>query len=196
MQSRAGFLAAALVVSACAGATPRRSAADLDVVEDTTIGGGDVFGVRVYGEEDLSSDYRVSQDGTIDFPLIGRLHVAGLEPTQVADALQDRLREGRILAAPQVSIVVREYNSKRVSVLGAVRTPGSFPMRSGLRVVEAISLAGGFTALANRDATIVTRRIGNEVRRFRVSVDQITSGHEPDVPLRAGDIVHIPERTI
>lgn len=181
---------------ACVGNAPRRTAADLDVTEDTTIGGGDVFSVRVYGEEDLSADYRVSQDGSIDFPLIGRLQVAGLEPTQVADLLQTRLREGRILAAPQVSIVVSEYNSKRVSVLGAVRTPGSFPMRSGLRVVEAISLAGGFTALANRDATIVTRRVGNEVRRFRVSVDQITGGHEPDVPLRAGDIVHIPERTI
>lgn len=162
--------------------------------DDTTLGAGDVFEVRVFGQEDLSDQYRVSPDGSIDFPLIGRLHVAGLEPTAVADVLTERLREGQFLVNPQISVLVEEYNSKRISVIGAVREPGSFPMQSGLTVVQAIGLAGGFTALANRDGTVLTRRVGGEIRRYRIPVDSITDGRRDDVPIQAGDILHIPER--
>lgn len=177
------------------GNAPRATSADLlDTDEDTSLGTGDVFEVRVYGEEDLSADYRVAQDGGIDFPLIGRVEVAGLEPPAVAEAIATRLRDGQFLVAPHVSIVVREYNSKRISVLGAVRNPGSYPMRSGMGVVEAIGLAGGFTALANRDGTVITRHTGDDLRRIAAPVDRITNGNDSDIPIRAGDIISVPER--
>ncbi|MCX7808063.1 MAG: polysaccharide export protein, partial [Deltaproteobacteria bacterium] len=162
--------------------------------EDTTLGPGDVFDVRVYREEDLSAQYRVESDGTIDFPLIGRIRVAGLEPSAVAEEIAKRLREGQFLVNPHVSVRVQEYNSRRISILGAVRQPGSYPIRSRMGVVEAISLAGGFTALANRDGTRLTRRINGELRTFNVPVDRIASGQEPDIVVRAGDILHVPER--
>ncbi len=162
--------------------------------EDTAIGPGDIFEVRVYDEVNLSAEYRVEVDGTIDFPLIGQIEVAGLDPTAVAARIRDELREREILIAPHVSVRVQEYNSRRVSVIGAVRTPGSYALRSGMGVVEAVSLAGGFTALANRDGTLLTRRISGELRTFSVPVDQISSGREPDVTVRAGDILHVPER--
>lgn len=197
----ASFAALAVLTAASALGTactraPHATHADLtDVEEDTTLGTGDVFEIRVYGEEDLSADYRVAQDGTIDFPLIGQVEVSGLEPSAVAAMIGTRLREGGFLVAPHVACVVREYNSKRVSVLGAVRNPGSYPLRSGMGVVEAIGLAGGFTALANRDGTVITRRrAGEDVRRISAPVDQITNGTELDVPLRNGDIVTVPER--
>lgn len=175
---------------------PRATHADLnDVEEDTTLGTGDVFEVRVYGEEDLSADYRVDQHGTIDFPLVGQVEVLGLEPGAVAALISTRLREGGFLISPHVAVVVREYNSKRVSVLGAVRTPGTYPLRSGMGAVEAIGLAGGFTALANRDGTVITRRgEGDSMRRISAPVDRITNGTEMDVPLRNGDIITVPER--
>lgn len=175
---------------------PRASHADLtDVDEDTTLGTGDVFEIRVYGEDDLSADYRVDQEGTIDFPLVGQVEVAGLEPGAIAALISSRLREGGFLVAPHVACVVREYNSKRISVLGAVRTPGSYPLRSGMGVIEALGLAGGFTALANHDGTVITRRrAGEEVRRISAPVDRITNGTELDVPLRNGDIITVPER--
>jgi protein involved in polysaccharide export with SLBB domain len=162
--------------------------------EDTTLGTGDVFDVRVYGEEALSSDYRVGQDGTIDFPMIGRIHVAGLEPGAVATLITTQLREGQFFVQPHVSVVVREYNSKRISVLGAVTTPGSYPMRSGMGVVEAIGVAGGFTTLANHDGTTITRSTHGELHRYAAPVDRITDGREADIPLRAGDIIRVPER--
>lgn len=162
--------------------------------EDITLGAGDVFEVRVYGEEDLSSTYRVSPDGSIDFPLAGRIEVAGAEPSIVANRIAEELRTRQILVDPQVSVRVEEYNSKRVSVMGAVARAGTLPMSEGLSVVEAISQAGGFTPLANRNDTTLTRLIDGEPTRFRVLVDQIARGREPDVPLRAGDIVYVPER--
>jgi polysaccharide export outer membrane protein len=162
--------------------------------DDTTLGAGDVFDVRVFGEADLGSSYRVAQDGSIDFPLVGRVSVAGLEPTAVADLLAERLRGGQCLRNPQVSVLVKEYNSKRISIMGAVARPGTFPMSSGLTVVQAISLAGGFTPLAARNNTVVSRRVDDEVRRYRVQVDDVTGGGASDVPLAAGDIVYVPER--
>lgn len=178
----------------CGGGAPSRPAAPADVEDDTTLGIGDVFDVRVYGESDLSSTYRVAQDGSIDFPLIGRLEVAGMVPTELADRLTQELRERQLLTDPQVSIYVQEYNSKRISVIGAVARPGSYPMTPGLTAVQAISLAGGFNALANRNAVVVTRRVEGELRRFRVEAADVTRGTEEDFPLRAGDMIYVPER--
>lgn len=180
---------------ACGPNAPRYTTARGETqAEDTAVGPGDIFQVRVYNEEDLSADYRVEQDGTIDFPLVGRVEVAGLNPTAIAELIRDRLRDGQYLVAPHVSVRVQEYNSRRVSVIGAVRSPGTYPIRSRMGVVEAVSLAGGFTALANRDGTLLTRRVAGELRTFSIPVDRISNGQEPDVTVRAGDILHVPER--
>lgn len=162
--------------------------------EDTTLGAGDVFEVRVYGEAGLSGAFRVAQDGTIDYPFVGRVTVAGLEPPAVADRLASGLREGHYMNAPQVSVMVTEYNSKRVSVMGAVRDPGTFPLSPGLTVVQAVSLAGGFGPLADRNRTVVTRSIDGQPRQFRVPVEDVARGRAQDFELRAGDIVFVPER--
>ncbi len=190
------LLLAALVGSLACGPTAPRYRANRGETqgEDTAVGPGDIFDVRVYDEEDLSAEYRVESDGTIDFPLVGRVEVAGLDPGAIADRIAERLREGQYLVSPHVSVRVQEYNSRRVSVIGAVREPGSYAISSRMGVVEAVSLAGGFTALANRDGTLLTRRVGGELRTFSVPVDRISSGQEPDVTVRAGDILHVPER--
>ncbi len=162
--------------------------------DDTTLGPGDVFDVRVFGEENLTGRYRVSQDGSIDYPFLGRVAVEGREPTEVVDTLATRLRDDGILRNPQVSVMVVEYNSKKITVMGAVTHTGQFPLTAGLTLAQAISLAGGFTALANPGATMVTRRTEGELRRFRIDVDDISRGRTEDFVLRAGDIVFVPER--
>ena len=187
------FLFALSCLTACTspGAVERPSRVGND---DTTLGVGDVFDVRVFGEEDLSASYRVAQDGTVDVPLIGAVAVEGLEPTAIAEIIETRFREGGILVNPQVSVFVQEYNSKRISVLGAVQSPGSFPMQTGLTVVQAIGLAGGFSSLANRDGSFVTRRVDGQLHRYPVRVDRVMAGAEEDFPLQAQDIVYVPER--
>ena len=162
--------------------------------DDTTLGPGDVFSVRVYGEESLSASHRVGPDGAISFPLIGTVEVIGLEPSQVAQKIQTELREQNFLKDPHVSVYVDEYSSKRVSVVGAVANPGTFPLQPGMTVVQAISMAGGFSSLADRNATMVTRRVGSETVRYRVPVQRVTSGEAKDIEVAAGDIIFVPER--
>lgn len=193
---RYAFALALLVAVTSCGPTSSYAVDESEGADDTTLGLGDVFEVRVFAEDDLSARYRVSDDGSIDFPLIGRVLVGGLEPTQVADLIESRLREGDFLRDPQVSVFVEEYNSKRISVLGAVQSAGSFPITPGLTVVQAISLAGGFTALANRDGTVLTRRVEGRMRRLSVPVDRIMAGERSDIRVRAGDIIHVPARIL
>ncbi|MBK8169297.1 MAG: polysaccharide biosynthesis/export family protein [Sandaracinaceae bacterium] len=178
---------------ACGSAPPSSGVPEV-AGNDTTLGAGDVFDVRVFGEEELTGSYRVAQDGSIDFPLIGRIAVQALEPTAIADLITARLHDGGILVNPHISVLVREYNSKRVSVLGSVARPGTFAMSAGLTLVQAISLAGGFTSLASRNDIVVTRRVNGELRRYRVRADDVTEGRSDDFALGAGDTIYVPER--
>ncbi len=161
---------------------------------DTTLGTGDVFDVRVYGEDALGGTYMVEADGSVHLPFVGSLIVAGLDPGQAADHIAKTWVDGGFLTNPHVSVLVKEYRSKRVSVLGAVSRPGTFPLTAGMTVVQAISLAGGFSAIANRAATVVTRHQQGETVRYRVNADAVSQGREEDPGLRAGDIVYVPER--
>jgi protein involved in polysaccharide export with SLBB domain len=161
---------------------------------DMTLGPGDTFEVAVYDEKELSGRYRVADDGSINFPLVGRVHVGGRGPTAVATAIQQALEEKRILRNPSVSIFVLEYTSKRINVVGAVQRPGSLAWTAGMGVVQAISVAGGLTPLAAGNDTIVTRQETGKPRRYKVSVRRITEGQEQDFVLQAGDTVYVPER--
>ncbi len=161
----------------------------------TTLGPGDVFAVSVVGEKDLPAEYRVQPDGTIDFPYVKRVHVAGLEPQEVVDVLRKRLIEGRIYSDPQLSLLIKQYNSKKVNVLGQVAKPGTLAWTDGMRLIEAISQAGGFTAIADRDNVVLMRtdRAG-KVITVSLSVDEITEGREPNPLLQSGDTVRVDQR--
>lgn len=165
-----------------------------DAVEDTTLGAGDVFEVRVFGEKDLTGKHQVASDGTIHFPFIGVVAVAGKQPPMVAEEISSRLKTGGFLNEPQVSVFVEQSNSKRISVLGAVAKPGTLAIVPGMTVVQAVSQAGGFTNLASKDDTVVTRRIQGVLKKYRIYVSEIARGEASDFPLRAGDIVFVPER--
>ena len=161
---------------------------------DTTLGPGDVFDIRVYGEKDLSSTFRVASDGTIDFPLLGTLHLSGKTPTEAAKIVEEGLVTQRYLKKPQVSVFVQEYNSKKISVFGQVRKPGTFSYQEGMSVVEAISIAGGFTSMARENDTTVIRIVNGKKRRFKVEVESIGQGVEANFIMSPGDIVFVPER--
>ena len=173
----------------------RPSDAEADAAaEDTTLGPGDVFEVKVVGQTDLTGKYRIGADGTIQFPFVGAVAAAGKEPEELARDLAAALRDGGYLREPQVSVLIEQSNSKRLSVLGAVARPGTLPIVPGMTVIQAISQAGGFTAFADKDGTVVTRRVGGKLERFRVPMSDIARGTQEDFPLRAGDIVFVPER--
>jgi protein involved in polysaccharide export with SLBB domain len=180
--------------AACSKRSVQATEVPPPATDDTTLGPGDVFTVRVYGEQELSGSHQVAPDGTIDFPLLGSVDVNGLEPPDVADTVQRLLKERRLLRDPHVSVYVERYVSKRVSVVGAVANPGTFVLEPGMTVVEAISMAGGFSSLADRDGTVVTRRVGTDTVRYRVPVAKVANGQAKDIEVAAGDIIFVPER--
>ena len=111
---------------------------------DYTVGGNDVLTIFVYDEPDLSrSGMRVARDGTISFPLLGRLQVGGLAVSRVEELISRRLAEKQLLLDAQVTVMVQDYGSKRYKVLGEIRKPGSYPLKANERLLDVISEAGG-----------------------------------------------------
>jgi len=187
----AATLAGALAFAAgCGGAAPRPLALP-PPVELTTLGTGDVFELHVVGEDKLPTSFTVAPDGTVDLPYVARVRVAGLEPQEVADVLRARLIEEQILRRPSVSVSVKEYNSKRVEVLGEVQKPGSLPLQPGMTLLRALSLSGGLNSLADRDRVTIRRRSPRGTLAAVVSVKDIVENRVPDPMLQAGDSIHV-----
>lgn len=164
-------------------------------VQASILGPGDVFEVTVYQEKDLSGIYRVTPSGTIDFPLVGVVSVEGLSPAELADRLRDGLRQG-YLRNPSVNVFVKEFNSKKVFVLGEVQKPGTFRYEESMNIVQAITLAGGFSSRASKNSTVVTRVEGSSELRIGVPVEDISEGRAPNFLLMPGDIVFVPESVL
>jgi polysaccharide export outer membrane protein len=166
-------------------------------VEDTTLGPRDTFEVRVFRHENMSGTYEVSESGTINFPEIGLVEVQGRTPAEVEQEIQKRLADG-YLVNPTVSILVKEYKSKTISVLGQVRKPTTIPYAAGMSIVDAISQAGGFTPMARKNAVKVTRTGARDAsaksESFTVPVESIAKGNAKAFFLRPGDTIFVPER--
>ena len=177
----------------CGLTSPRPPKIGYSGTEDTTLGPGDIFIVKVFGEANLSGKYRVSAKGTIDFPLIGTVRVLALTPPQVAKMLRKRLAKD-YLKQPHVSVFVDTYQSKKISVFGSVRKPGTFNYINNMSIIEAITLAGGFTPLASKNKTTVTRHEKGVKKRYNLPVDDIGIGSAPNYLLQPGDVVFVPER--
>jgi protein involved in polysaccharide export with SLBB domain len=177
--------------AASAGATSTRTAVAANAAAQT-LGSGDVFEVRVVGEQDLSGAYRVASDGSVAFPFCGRVDVGGKTAPETSEALTSCLADGYI-KNPQVSVFIKERNSKKVFVFGEVAKPGTFPYEDNMNIVQAITLAQGFNKTAARNSVVVTRSIEGEDKRFRVQVDDIGTGKTENFALLPGDIIYVPE---
>ncbi len=186
-------LIGALVSVGCGGAQNARL--DLEPPsESTSLGPGDVFQLQIVGEKDLPTEYQVAGDGTVMLPYIQLIHVAGLEPQEVAKLVGERLMEEKILTKPSVVVSVQEYRSKKVTLLGQVHKPGSFPYVADMTLLQAISLAGGLTAIAQTKRVNLTRINKKGEKTVVVNVDAIQEGRSADIPLQAGDRVYVQER--
>jgi polysaccharide export outer membrane protein len=143
---------AAVLVLACACALdmPQQAFAQTDYV----IGPQDVLTVTVYDHADLSGKFSVEADGTLTFPLIGRVKAAGLTLRALEDALRTQFGDG-YLKNPQVAVSIEEYKSQRVFVMGEVRGPGAYQLTGDMTIIEALAKAGGVTQTAAEEILIV-----------------------------------------
>lgn len=162
---------------------------------EAVLGPSDVIEIRVYREDDLTGEYEVEADGTINFPLVGSVSVAGLTPTEASAALAAALEDGYLRDA-NVTVRVLEYNSRQVTVYGEVNQPGTFPYTDGMTVVQAIALAGGLTEAHAANRTTLTRTLDGEDQVVQVPFGDISQGKAPNVPLMPEDIVFVPKSPI
>ena len=142
------------------------------------LGPGDRLRINVFGSEDLSGDAAVADTGMLSLPLIGEIKAAGLTPVQLTEAMKVKLADG-FMRDPKVSVSVTTY--RPVYVMGEVTRPGEYPYASGMSVLNAIALGGGYSYRANQEYAIVTR----DNHEYRASGTSRIS---------AGDIVRVPER--
>jgi polysaccharide export outer membrane protein len=164
-------------------------------VETYELGPGDRFEIIVIGDNSFPKDYTIAPDGTVDFPLLHRQPVAGFEAQALASHLRQLLIDGKFYRDPVIIITPREFNSRRITVSGAVVKPGDMPFTTGMTLMRLITSAGGFSASANKSNVLVTRKLaGGERRSVSFAVGAIEEGRAPDVPLQSGDSVFVYER--
>ena len=187
------LLAALLALAGCPRA-PRNPGLPEKAMESvaSTLGAGDLIEVRIFQEPELSGLYQVGGQGDLIFPLCRRVVVGGLTANGAAEKLRACLSEG-FLRDPQVSVLIREFNSKKVFVFGEVQKPGTFPYQDGMSIIQAVTLAGGFNRTAAQNSTSVTRRVDAQEVKVRVNVQDIALGKAPNFMLEPGDIVYVPE---
>jgi polysaccharide biosynthesis/export protein VpsN len=189
------LLCLVLVLSvSCGSSSQVRGPALVAPTERNVIGPGDIFSMEIVGEKDLPREYQVASDGTVDLPYLHTLKVADLEAQEVGRLIRDKLIEAKVLADPSVVVQVKVFASRQVTLLGQVAKPGSFPLVPGMTLIQAISQAGGLTAVANGDHVNLTRKTATGKQTVNVSVGDIIDGKAPDVPLEAGDQIYVHER--
>jgi len=161
---------------------------------------GDQLEIYVWGEERLQQSLRVLPDGTIAFPLVGQLKVAGFLPQQVEEMVSTGLRSQYRGEVPSVTVSVTSTDGMQFSVLGKVRSPGSFTVGRYVTVLEALSLAGGPAEFANLGRILVITHRGDQVVTMNVKLDDLFRGgagmrdveRANIVQVMPGDIIIVP----
>jgi polysaccharide export outer membrane protein len=164
-------------------------------VVNAQVGPGDIVEVVVVNEEKLPHDYEVQPDGTLDFPYTKPVVVKDMEPRQIAEKIRESLIEAKYLTNPQVQVRVKQYNSKKIQIIGQIAKPGPLPYQDGMTLVQAISAAGWFTPLADTNHVQIIRQVGpDKTVNAIVSVDAITDNARADVKLQQGDTIKVDQR--
>ena len=137
------------------------SLTDFSYSADYFVGPGDVLNITVYDNDDLETMVRVGADGNIIFPLLGQVGVSKLSISQVSDKITQLLADG-YLVNPQVNVFVKEFRSKKVVVLGRIRSPGLIELSGPISFLELISKAGGLEKDAGDTATVKRKENGED----------------------------------
>ncbi|QKX16580.1 polysaccharide biosynthesis/export family protein [Microbulbifer sp. YPW1] len=149
---------------------------------DYELGPGDQIEIVVFGEDDLSIDSQIGDNGVINYPYIGELHASGLTIRALQDMIKSDLK-GDYLVNPIVQISIAQYRPFFID--GEVEVPGGYPFQPGLTILKAAALAQGFTERASREKIFITREINGEEKIVKA---------ELGTHIRPGDIVTVEQR--
>jgi polysaccharide export outer membrane protein len=156
----------------------------------------DILSITVYEQPDLTTRERITSEGKISFPLLGKVKAVGLTVSGLRDKIQELLGKD-YLVNPQVHVFIEKYHVRQISVLGAVKSPGKYDMYTEREttLLEAIAMAGGFSDVASVNHTRIIRIEKGKRRVIQIRVTDITKKgqKEKDVALNPSDIIFVPE---
>jgi polysaccharide export outer membrane protein len=155
------------------------------------IGPEDVLDISVWKNPELSRKVPVRPDGKVSLPLVNDIQAAGLTPSQLREQLATKLAE--YVPTPEVAVIVQEVQSLKVAVVGAVKTPGRFMLKSPATVLECLALAQGLTEFAARDRIVVLRQNGTQTQRIPFNYNKVASSSDQEnFFVKPGDIIVVP----
>jgi len=171
--------------------SPRSKEEQLSEKKSYRIGPEDVIRVSVWEYPELTMDVTVKPDGKISLPLINEIHAADLTPIELSDVIAQDLK--KYMKDPNVTVIVTQANSRKIYLIGNVLRPGAYPLRQDMTVLQALSLAGGFTTFASpREMKLISGTgIKQEIRRINYykMIEDIELGY---YILKPGDTIVIP----
>jgi polysaccharide biosynthesis/export protein len=160
--------------------------------EDVLLGPSDVVKISVYGNPDLSLETRVSQSGSITFPLVGEVKVDGLATSAAEKKIAGLLMSGGFVLKPQVNILVTAAQSQMVSVLGQVAKPGRYPINGKHSLIDILALAGGVTPDGGDAVSLIRKRNGQNKKEVVDLIEVVRSGDlQKDLNLVTDDVVYV-----
>lgn len=170
----------------------------LTVTADYVLGPEDVLEITVWKNADLSKLVQVRPDGRVSLPLIGDVLAVGRTTSQLTEEISNRLKA--YMENPTVSIVVKEVNSYTIYVLGEVAKPGKYPLKTKTTLLQAITLASGFTPTAARNKIVIFRfgKDGEAQTKIKASYDDIVlrDGSDQNIVLKPGDQIVVPSESM
>ena len=171
---------------------PAAPSAGVELPADFTIGAEDVLGINFWHEPEMSGDVTVRPDGPITLPLIGDVVAAGLGTEALRQSLQKAA--AKYLTEVNVTIVVRQINSRKVFITGEVMHAGAYPLTAPRTVMQLIALAGGLNEYADKNAITITRTENGQQRSFKFRYDDVAHGKglAQNIMLVPGDTVIVP----
>ena len=165
-----------------------------ELVYEYRIGPKDLLQLTVIGFEDLNRQYRVSEEGSINLPYLGETEVEGLTRGELEKKLIQLLQEKNYIKNPQVGVLIVEYQSKRIYLLGAVGNTGSYELLGRMTLLKLLSQAGGLTPDAGEEIIITRQLPQGEKITLKIPVKDLLLEGNPslDIPLQPDDIINVP----
>jgi polysaccharide biosynthesis/export protein len=196
VKSAAGLILAHLLCAAVALAQDQAVAPMQG--QEYRLGAGDVVKITVYNNPDLTTEAEVSQNGSISFPLIGEIAIGGLTRGEAEKALAGRLGSGGFVPDAHVNVLIAQYRSRQISVMGEVGKPGKYPINQPISVTDAIAAAGGITPKGSNTVIVIKRGQDGKTSRHEVDVKKLlaTGDMRHNVTIDAGDIVNVPTASV
>jgi len=161
------------------------------------LGAADVVHITVFENPELTTDVRVSETGTITFPLVGAVPVVGLTLPQAQAAIAKKLTDGHFVAHPQVNILPTVIVGSQVTVVGYVNKPGRYPLQTvDTHVSDAIASAGGVDPMGAETIILIRHQDGKEIRKPLDVTELFVKGSELDELVQGGDTLYVPREPL